>query len=239
MKCKYCGYNMESGAKYCEECGAAVEKIDLFKQGQNDMPDVSQQSYENQQYQQNTYEQPNYGYQQEVSGYRQFGQTQPFGGMPANTPYNMTSASPRYVGFKEAVRLFFKNYANFEGRSTCSEYWYVTLFFSLIAVGLCFLTAALAIVLDNDAFDISVGALALAAIAGGWAMLVPSLSLAVRRMHDSGRSGLLLLLGLIPYAGAIITLVFMCSPSGPANKYGPAPNPDPNYDPNNNNINML
>ena len=61
----------------------------------------------------------------------------------------------------------------------------------------------------------------------GWLVILAGLigyiSLAVRRLHDSGKSGLMLLLGLLPLVGWIIMLVFYCQDSerGP-NKWGPS-----------------
>ncbi|TJY41720.1 DUF805 domain-containing protein [Cohnella pontilimi] len=56
------------------------------------------------------------------------------------------------------------------------------------------------------------------------AILLPSLAVSVRRLHDTGRSGWWLLIGLIPLIGAIILLVFTCQDSQPGdNRYGPNP----------------
>ncbi|EFR94822.1 conserved hypothetical protein, partial [Listeria innocua FSL J1-023] len=52
------------------------------------------------------------------------------------------------------------------------------------------------------------------------AILLPTISLMVRRLHDSGKSGLYLLLDLIPFVGGIIVLVFMCLESDGPNQYG-------------------
>ena len=60
------------------------------------------------------------------------------------------------------------------------------------------------------------------------AMLVPSLAVQVRRFHDQDKSGWFVLLGLIPYIGGIVLIVFMCleGTKGP-NKFGPDPkNPE-------------
>jgi uncharacterized membrane protein YhaH (DUF805 family) len=56
------------------------------------------------------------------------------------------------------------------------------------------------------------------------AMIIPSLAVCVRRLHDTGRSGWWYFIGLIPFVGGIILLVFMCqdSQAGP-NLYGPNP----------------
>jgi uncharacterized membrane protein YhaH (DUF805 family) len=54
--------------------------------------------------------------------------------------------------------------------------------------------------------------------------LVPSIAVSCRRLHDTGKTGWLLLLGLIPLVGAIVLLVFYCQASQPGtNQYGPNP----------------
>ena len=60
------------------------------------------------------------------------------------------------------------------------------------------------------------------------AVLLPGLAVAARRLHDTGRSGWLLLLALIPLIGAIILIVFYVQDSKPGpNKYGPNPKETP------------
>ncbi len=58
----------------------------------------------------------------------------------------------------------------------------------------------------------------------GLAVLIPSLAVGVRRMHDQDKSGWFILLGLIPFVGPLILLVFFCleGTNGP-NQYGPDP----------------
>ena len=55
------------------------------------------------------------------------------------------------------------------------------------------------------------------------ALLLPTLAVGARRLHDTGRSGWWLLIGLIPVVGWIILIVFFVQDSQPANKYGPTP----------------
>ncbi len=114
--------------------------------------------------------------------------------------------SPQYCNIKDAVILFFKNYVNFSGRSTRSEYWWWTLA-SLIISGVFYGIAT--------ATDV-------AAISTLWslAVLVPGIALAVRRLHDIGKSGLYYLLILIPLVGSIILIVWFCKPSDGSNEYG-------------------
>ena len=54
----------------------------------------------------------------------------------------------------------------------------------------------------------------------GLAVLLPSLSLMVRRLHDIGKSGTYILMGLIPVVGYIFILVYMLTGSAPDNQYG-------------------
>ena len=55
------------------------------------------------------------------------------------------------------------------------------------------------------------------------ALLVPSLAVGVRRLHDTGRSGWWWLIVLIPIVGAILLTVWWAGDSKPANQYGPSP----------------
>jgi len=58
----------------------------------------------------------------------------------------------------------------------------------------------------------------------GLAVLIPSIAVAWRRMQDTGRHGLWILLGLIPFVGGIILLIFMILPGTPGpNEFGPDP----------------
>ena len=116
--------------------------------------------------------------------------------------------SPSYVGMVDAVKLFIQNYTNFNGRSTRSEYWFTYLAFLIVGSVLGLLSSFLSI------FKILTGLLSLA-------ILIPSLALSIRRLHDIGKSGWYLLMSLIPLVGAIIVLVFLCTPSQPqGNQWG-------------------
>ena len=108
------------------------------------------------------------------------------------------------ISFIEAIKLAFTHYADFKGRARRSEYWWFTLF-NIIVSGI-------------------IGAI-IPELAGVWSLvvLVPGLALCVRRLHDIGRSGWWLLIGLIPLAGGIILLVYACTPSKEDNQWGPFP----------------
>ena len=115
------------------------------------------------------------------------------------------------MGFADAVRAVIGNYAGFSGRARRSEYWYwslATLLGYLVAVVL----SALA-----KPFGVLAALFYLA-------ILVPSLAVAVRRLHDTGKSGWFFLLALIPLVGGIVLFVFFVTDSAPGeNRYGPNP----------------
>jgi uncharacterized membrane protein YhaH (DUF805 family) len=109
-----------------------------------------------------------------------------------------------------------KKYAVFSGRARRKEYWMFTLFNVLISI-------VLAIVDRVLGFGENGGTGPLGALYS-LAVLIPSLAVSVRRLHDTGRSGWWLLLGLVPCVGFIVLLIFMVQDSQPgANEYGPNP----------------
>ncbi len=104
-----------------------------------------------------------------------------------------------------------KNYVGFEGRARRTEYWMFVLFNFIASLILGFIGGFIG--LDSILSYIY-----------SLAVLLPSLAVAVRRLHDTGRSGWMILLSLIPLVGAIVLIVFMCQDSQPGdNKYGSNP----------------
>ncbi|MEU4109686.1 MULTISPECIES: DUF805 domain-containing protein [unclassified Streptomyces] len=103
-----------------------------------------------------------------------------------------------------------KKYAVFSGRARRQEYWMFTLFSLIISIVLTILDSALDIGFLSTIY--------------GLAVLLPSLAVTVRRLHDTSRSGWWILITLIPLVGAIILIVFLASEGKPeANEYGPNP----------------
>ncbi len=116
------------------------------------------------------------------------------------------------MSFGDAIKSFFKNYANFSGRARRSEFWFATLFIALVSVPLS--------VIGFDYEHMSSGPLY-----SIWsiAILLPTLSISARRLHDVGKPGTWLLFLLVPIIGAIILLVQYVTDSQPGeNQYGPA-----------------
>jgi uncharacterized membrane protein YhaH (DUF805 family) len=118
------------------------------------------------------------------------------------------------MGFGQAIADGFSNYFNFRDRSTRSAYWY----FALFLVVASFITAIADLLLFHPEYVGPINGIF------GLATIIPSLSVSVRRLHDIGRTGWWLLLGLIPIIGWIVLIVWACQPTVPqTNDYGPPP----------------
>jgi len=98
-------------------------------------------------------------------------------------------------------------YAKFSGRATRSEFWYFVLFYVVIVIVMK--------LLDTYAINPLLGSTPEEAAQGGFlqvlfalALLVPSITVSVRRLHDIGKSGWWILLALIPLVGVLVLLYF-------------------------------
>ena len=94
-----------------------------------------------------------------------------------------------------------RRYGTGDGRASRSEFWY----FNLVLFALVFCGAVVAVVLEGAGASI-VGTLLLLGISVFH--IIPSWTVAVRRLHDTGRSGWWVLLSFVPIIGAIILIVF-------------------------------
>lgn len=124
------------------------------------------------------------------------------------------------MDFMTAVRTGLSKYVDFSGRARRSEFWYFVLFTFLVGI----VASILDSILGTD-YDTSGGLInTLASLA----LLLPSLAVAVRRLHDIDRSGWWILLGIIPIVGWIIVIVWYCTDTKPGdNQYGPDPKNGP------------
>lgn len=126
------------------------------------------------------------------------------------------------MGFGEAVRSFFANYANFKGRARRSEYWFIQLFLVLTNLAAAIIDFAL---MDGDMERfIANGGGGIVGLVWILATIVPALAVLFRRLHDTSRSAWWALIGFLPLAGGIVLFVFSVLDSHPGeNKYGPSP----------------
>ena len=114
------------------------------------------------------------------------------------------------MSFTEAIQDGFAHYTNFQGRASRAAYWWWFLFAIIVAV-------------VANIVDSAIEAPIFTTITG-LGLLLPGLSVAIRRLHDTNRSGWWILIGLIPLIGFIVLLVFYIQQgdAGP-NEYGPEP----------------
>lgn len=110
----------------------------------------------------------------------------------------------------------FRKYADFKTRARRSEYWYFALFNAVFILLLSLLDT-----MSGFGSEETLG------IFGGLYSLVvviPSLAVCVRRLHDIGKSGWWIFIAMVPFIGAIVLLLFAIRDSQPgANQYGPNP----------------
>lgn len=110
-----------------------------------------------------------------------------------------------------------KQYADFSGRARRKEYWMFVLFNMIFTIVAMILDNVLGIAMEGIGYGPLYGLYSLA-------MLIPGLAVAVRRLHDVGKSGWMILIALIPLIGAIWLLVLMVTDSNPGeNQYGQNP----------------
>lgn len=109
-----------------------------------------------------------------------------------------------------------KKYFVFQGRARRKEYWMFTLFNMLAYIVLMIVEGILG--MGGE------GGIGLLSTIYTLAVLLPTLGVSVRRLHDTSRCGWWLLIGLIPIIGGLVLLVFMVLDSqAGANQYGPNP----------------
>lgn len=151
--------------------------------------------------------------------------SQPFYGQAQSRPnyYAYGWQEPTYFrNFQSAVHTcLVDKYARFSGRATRSEYWFFYLFNLLATFGIFLINLPFLCFGDEYLF---LGILVILYILYLIGMIVPNLSVGVRRLHDSGKSGWFMLFSLIPYVGGIIYFIFCLLGSDPYdNQYGLAP----------------
>jgi uncharacterized membrane protein YhaH (DUF805 family) len=110
-----------------------------------------------------------------------------------------------------------KKYAVFSGKARRKEYWFFVLFNIIIAFALTFID------FSTGLYDVEYEIGFLSSLYS-LAVLVPSIAVTIRRLHDTSRTGWWFLIAFVPIIGVIVLLVFMVFDSTPGdNQYGPNP----------------
>jgi uncharacterized membrane protein YhaH (DUF805 family) len=109
------------------------------------------------------------------------------------------------MNFVQAVQVCLRKYVDFEGRAARPEFWWFALFQVIVLV--------VAAMLGRAAYTIA-----------ALALVLPSLGVGARRLHDIGKSGWYLLIHLIPVIGILVLIYFWVQPTQPeGNNYGVQP----------------
>lgn len=136
------------------------------------------------------------------------------------------------MSFGTAVRTVLGKYATFSGRARRSEFWWFYLAYTL-AVGVLYVIGLALVVAGTPSSGAADESLTPVGVAGAvvlgamgllsLALVVPTLAVMVRRLHDTGRSGWWYLISFVPFGG-IVLLVFAAMDSAPGtNQWGPNP----------------
>ncbi len=122
--------------------------------------------------------------------------------------------------FGEAIATCLKKYADFTGRAARPEFWWFYLF-ALIVNWVLMLTWYSSL---SDPFNKGLPPGLILSAVVGLALFLPILAAAVRRLHDTAKSGASLFIGLIPIVGSIVLIIWLAT-EGTAglNQYGEKP----------------
>ena len=121
-----------------------------------------------------------------------------------------------------AYKNFFKNFAEFTGRSTRPDYWWVWLGNFILSVPfwiIYFYTVFLSAVMDSiddsvsEATFMAFGLVVIIYAVFFLAILVPTLALSVRRLRDAGCNWLYIFIPLVPFVGIFILIFLLCQPT--------------------------
>ena len=135
-------------------------------------------------------------------------------------------SQPLYgASFGQAVKRFFKKYATFSGRASRSEYWWVQLFLWLVAALFSVLMSVAGVNMEaftsGDAAALSASlngfSILLVTLSGIWGLvlIIPTMALTWRRLHDANLAGPWWFLSLTG-VGGIVVFIMTLMPSNPA-----------------------
>ncbi len=122
------------------------------------------------------------------------------------------------MGFGEAVSTCWKKYGDFDGRAQRPEFWWWVLFVTLLQIAASIVLTVLLVLFQNAGFLQWLGVMIFMIVV--LAVILPSIAVSVRRLHDRDLSGWWYLLGFVPF-GSIVLLVWYVLPGTPGpNRYG-------------------
>ena len=202
-KCPNCGNVIENdNAKFCRKCGAKLPETNLEEKSSNIESVKDHMLQENKQ---NLSNNDNLEKLSSINNVKDH---------PESSPHKSSITEPNDRNLSWAVKTCFTKYATFKGRASRKEYWYFCLFNFLVFA----ILYRLAYAINNESLSLFfLGVVCLYSIV----VILPGLSVTIRRLHDVGKSGWFYWIVLIPYLGGLILLYFMCKKGNSGeNKYG-------------------
>ena len=118
------------------------------------------------------------------------------------------------MSFSQSIAYCFSNYFNFNSRSSRAEFWFFQLFLFI---------ASAVVGLADGIITSTLGIPLFLQVIWGLFTIIPSISIAVRRLHDIDKSGWWLLLHIIILFGSIVLFIFHIKNTQGPNKYGVGP----------------
>lgn len=138
--------------------------------------------------------------------------------------FNFISSILGEKGMLKSVRICLKKYCNFKGRARRSEYWYFILFNFIIYIFTIFFTFLICKYGGDEKFNYFY--LIQNYLYGAWCLIVllPTIAVSVRRLHDIGKSGWNFLYSFIPIVGTLLMILWFSKDGEPGtNQYGENP----------------
>lgn len=124
-----------------------------------------------------------------------------------DTISNLNQEEAHYTMFNWFMKSL-KNYANFTGRARRKEFWFFSFVYMIIYIGLFLI-------------EFNLWAYPILTLLFVFAMIIPSLAVQIRRLHDINKSGWSICVGFIPFVGGIILLIWLCTETTPEdNQWG-------------------
>ncbi len=116
---------------------------------------------------------------------------------------------------KYFIDIITKKYLAFDGRARRQEYWFFALFYFIISI---------IVGVVDGLLGLNVAGTGLLTLVLTLGLLLPSIAVGVRRLHDIDKSGWWMIIGLIPLIGAIVLIVFFClKGTDGSNRFGADP----------------
>lgn len=142
---------------------------------------------------------------------------------PTDTKVNYQNYVPSVcIDFVSAIKNYYTNYANFNGRARRSEYWWAVSYNALVSTIVTIVPMCVCSVFFEKPED-AVSFCYMLNIIWSLIHILPNISLVVRRLHDIGKSGFNYFLNYVPFVGPFIVLYYMCqSSSYYDNQWGPS-----------------